>query len=98
MTMSDVRLTWSHGSVLGSREHGGRTPKQNCEGQPNLPNDFLLHESASHSKFQMTTRDPGRHRQMPNFALSAAARVRISLGLPAFAGASLAEASLSRTM
>ena len=70
MTMSDVRLTWSHVSVLGSREHGGRTPQQNCEGQPNLPNDFLLHESASHSKFQMTTRDPGRHRQMPNFALS----------------------------
>jgi hypothetical protein len=61
---------WSCVSVLGSREYGGRTPEQKGEGQHNLPNDLLLHESASHSRFQLTTRDLGRHRQMANLALS----------------------------
>ena len=43
---------------------------QKSENQHELPTTLSLYVCASHSKFQMTMRDLGRHRQMPNFALS----------------------------
>jgi hypothetical protein len=58
------------GKGSGWRERGGRARLQNGDRQDKLPTTFVLYVCASHSRFQPMTRDPGRCRQMPDFALS----------------------------
>jgi hypothetical protein len=67
---TNLPIVWCCISPLGSRERGGRTHLQNGDSQHNLPTTFLLHVYASHSMFQPITRDLGKCREIPNFALS----------------------------
>ena len=67
---TNLPIVWCCTSPLRSRERGGRTRLQNGDSQDNLPTTFLSHVHASHSRFQPITRDLGKCRAMPNFALS----------------------------
>jgi hypothetical protein len=59
---ASLLIVWSYAASPGSRERKGRMPPQKAENQHNVPTIFLLHACASHSKFQLITKDLGKWR------------------------------------